>query len=172
MVSRSWKACIFTLFVNCLISIGCKHGVDIDNNFDCRGITVTDSFGKIIGSDDKTDWQPRTQSTGGFPPPFSASPAFPNPAGKDSLRLAGEAPRLACAIHYALPHNFQRVKVTINDSVRTLFDGLASAGFYRIVWDLKDDYSQPVSDGCYSVLIKVTTDDTTYQSSGDIKIQR
>lgn len=161
------------IFVSAQLNTGCQQKVadGTNNNLLCS-ITVTDSLGKIIGVDDASDWQPRMPSELNFPPSFSVKPAFPNPAGTMASTFGGDTPRIACAINYALPQARQQVKVTVNDTLRTLVDQQAQAGFFMVLWDLKDDMGAPVADGCYEVHITVSTDDTTYRAAGDILVAR
>ena len=47
--------------------------------------TETNTIGQIVGADDPSDWQPRLIPDTGFPASFAVAPAYPNPAGLDSV---------------------------------------------------------------------------------------
>ena len=132
--------------------------------------TETNTIGQIVGADDPSDWQPRLIPDTGFPASFAVAPAYPNPAGLDSVVL-GDNPRIGCVISYAMVAGIQSVKVSV-DNGPTLSEDIQQAGFYSIFWNLQDDSGQPLPERCYRIRISLTADETTIVSFGDIQIKR
>ena len=170
MKSLHLFSCILLI---CLIFIGCDEENKItDGNTSFTGIVKTTPVGTII-DDDPDDWEFRCIADDSAP--FCVKPAFPNPAGKDSVFLSGENPILACCVHYSIA-TATHVNIIIKDRpdniVCTLVNDFQEAGIYIVLWELKDDSGELLPDGIYRVYITATIEDETYQSYGDIQIER
>ena len=81
------------------------------------------------------------------PQTFLLAQNFPNPFNPST------------SIHFQIPANAgDRVALIIYDllgrQVRTLYDGNAQAGFYRMEWDGKDDLGRPAGTGVYFYILR------------------
>jgi hypothetical protein len=162
--------------------LNCDKAQDLslNNRSEYSGIVYTNANGQIL-IEDIEDWQPRLiplgidSITGQFQRPsyFSVKPAFPNPAGIDSINWVNQPATIGCNIIYQIPI-FSDVLITINvnqDSIiKNICDGKQATGLHHIYWDLKDDYGVSLPNGIYRMYFKIQTNDTTYTSFGDISI--
>jgi hypothetical protein len=179
MMLTSYKIYIIVNISLILLSIiSCDKETDItSSNIYFKGIVQTDTEGNII-SEDYEDWQPR-QRTGWVYDSLYSRPAYPNPAGKDSVQIDFQSPKfLGCIISYTLPRQ-SLVTVTINNRpdqiVRTLFnESEKQAGTYVIAWDLKNDVGNLLPSGIYRVYITAQTNyfGKVIETYGDIKIYK
>ena len=179
MVFRHVKLIALLALSSLLLITNCKKPTEPNDATVYLGIVRTDTLGQIL-EDDPEDWQPRTVS-----PPFSPRPAFPNPAGVDSVYNFPGHPRpvpssepkfLACIIRFAISDTAD-VVINIfrspNERVIQLIDTrLELRGLWVFIWRLEDDSGDPLPNGIYRVFINATIADSTYQSFGDVKIQR
>jgi len=146
------------------------------------GIVQTDVNGKLL-KDDPEDWQPRwdtmeKDTTHGYylrPTVLALKPAWPNPAGTDSAVYQSGNKVIGCFVMYAIP-DLATVSITIQSSpgctVKTIMDSQFQAGYYTFLWDLTDDSVNPLPNNIYRMYFHVQTDDTLYQSYGDIAVSR
>ena len=169
LLQRTKKNRTFSIALLISVIFSCKDDLMVTDEFICN-FTVTNTVGEIVGSDDQSDWQPRLIPDSGLPASLAVAPAYPNPAGVDSV-VFGDNPRIGCVITYAVAASLQSVQVVVDNGL-TLVDDIQTAGFHAIFWDLQDDSGQPLPEGCYRITITSTTNDTTLVSTGDIQIER
>ena len=138
-----------TLILGLLVYMifSCKENVLVVTEEVICDFTETNTLGQIVGADDPSDWQPRLILGTGFPASFAVAPAYPNPAGLDSVVL-GDNPRIGCVITYAVVAGIQSVKVSV-DNGPTLLEDIQQAGFYSIFWNLQDDSGKAVTEFAY-----------------------
>ena len=121
---------------------------------DFDGILETDESGVVIGGDEG-DWCPVSVSG---PAEVGLFPAFPNPA------------TVTVTIRWSVP-TASHVSIKLIDSncilVRTLVDGIMSAGLHSVTWDTMDETAQLVSPGIYRCVMN-SGDVSCY---GDIQLQ-
>lgn len=131
-----------------------------------RGITATSSTGEIIGPVDRDDWgcigsrgghhlSAFSDEEGAGPPNLPPTAvclreAFPNPAqGETNIRITLPASSsLKLAIYSQ--DGTRRVRIRL---VKTLIDGMFSAGTHQVRWDLTDDSGAPVAPGIYRAIL-------------------
>lgn len=131
------------------------------------GIVQTDTLGNII-SDDDGDWQPRTsaQPSGLLPAFFSALPAYPNPAGIAFKAWGNSGPTgRVCILQYTLP-DLAIASIFINgspaDTIRFLLENeWLQAGYFRLIWDIRDDAGDDVENGIYRATFIAEMADST-----------
>ncbi len=165
--------------ISLFFASSCKKNGNPINDSNCTpfsGITKTDTFGVII-EDDTTDWQPRWDfrwvPMGGNPTDhiLFALPAFPNPVGRDSISYGFDERRLGCNIRFAIVHA-SYVEARVYDKpdrcITTLVAETLSAGYYTILWELRDSLHQSVPEGIYRVIIAAQNE----QTHGDIQVLR
>lgn len=124
-----------------------------------QGITFTDELGEII-REDPDDWKYRTD-TEGFPKYAAIYPAYPNPVSLGK----------GIYFQFQLPKRANVKLVIVNDNyntLRVLCDGPHPAGFYSVMWDLKDDREWLMLKGVYRCLFFVNENQISY---GDIWIK-
>ena len=173
------KKKLFTLLtvIAVLIVVSCDEDSQTSSpgNLYFRGIVQTDTEGNVI-VEDYNDWQPRERGGWVYDSLYSI-PAYPNPAGKDSVRINSQSPPfLVCVIGYTLPRN-SLVTLEIKDKpdriVKTLLnESNQNAGSYRIAWDLKNDAGIKLPNGIYRVYITAVTDyfNKVIKTYGDVQI--
>jgi hypothetical protein len=159
------------------IVVSCDEDSEINNTniVYYTGIVQTDSEGNII-EEDYNDWQPRERIGWVYDSLYSI-PAYPNPAGKDSVQIDFQSLKfLGCVIGFTLPRN-SLVTIEINDKpdrvVRTLLsESEKNVGAYRIAWDLKNDDGNKLPNGIYRVYITAVTDyfNNVIKTYGDIQV--
>ncbi|KAA3612261.1 MAG: hypothetical protein DWQ05_19885 [Calditrichaeota bacterium] len=153
------------------IQISCEKNVTKPVETLYSGICKTDTMGNVI-EDDINDWQPRFSSTDTNPGPFRVFPAYPNP-----VTLREDSLLTILVFNFILPEK-AFVTITINDSLghvinnKILNNTSMSIGRYKVSWNLKNDSGKPVQEGIYRLFINAVTDDSTYQSYGDIKVKK
>ena len=146
--------CIFLIF---WALPGCKKSTNPEESYSpFTGITERDEVGDIIGNDDPDDWK-----DSGI---LHSLMAYPNPYNP------------VCRIVFVLD-SLAYVKITVNNGpnnvIRSLVDQtLGQAHWYSVQWDSKNNSHEEVPDGIYRAYFSATTDDTTYQTYGDIELRR
>lgn len=154
MKLRFTKSGLFFVILS-LLAIACDKRDD-----GIEGISRTDANGNIL-SVDPDDWVMRSSAPSENEPAVSAP--YPNPVSTTISFKFGMADSMRVAFEI---RNSKK-------SVRTLLDHeLLQAGYHMIFWDLKNDDGETVPDGLYRCIITFLYGDTTFNTYGDIEIDR